>query len=217
MVYLRSMRLLSNGLVIPSCVLVGALLAGCSSDSRVIRMCESSKTRSLDLSSQSALGFSGAQLKEQVVGDYQLTATKQDKTEFALTLSVTSNADRAEETDAGESSSLACPSTLKIQAHFELAGEAGELEGAWDGLVVGSRSSAEPEGVAARGEATVARASFASLPSESRAKSYSFSTSLPTADISGSLAELVDSGGGGQTHPTENSLILATWGDQGQK
>lgn len=212
MVNLRSMRLLPYRLVIAGLVCAATPLSGCGVDRPVIRLCEPSKTSSLNASAQSVFGFSGAQLMEQAVGDYDVSATRQAQAAFPVRLSVASTADRADQIDAGPNASLACPSTLRVQAHFELAGKAGELEGAWDGVIVGSRSSGAA-GITVRGQATVARGDFTLLPPDSHATSYSFDTTLGSTPISGSLEELVLAGSPGQEHSTVSPMFLATWGN----
>jgi hypothetical protein len=200
------MRVLSYGLV----VIAELWVIGCGVDSPVIRICEPSQRRSLDLSAQSALGFSGKQLTEQAVGSYDVTATRGDAT-FPATLKVTSDATTANETDAGKTASMSCPSTLEAQAHFELTAAAGELEGAWDGRIIGSRESSAQGGFTVRGEATVARGEFTSLPSDFSAGSFSFYTNLGASDVSGSLLEIVEPGKPGSSNPTPTAKTVATW------
>lgn len=199
----RSLRVFSNGLVILATAVGAALSIGCYVDRQAIKTCSAPAT-SLGMSTQSQLGVSGDELKELATGDYTVMATGSDGESFALQLRVSSSADRAEQRfGQNEPPSLACPSTLRIQGHFQMTG--GELVGSWDGDIIASKVTSAAGNISTRGEATVARASFTMLPSAAAAPRFSFGTTL------GATAINVEPGGPGEVHSTESPLYLAIW------
>jgi hypothetical protein len=195
--------------------LVGLVLSGCS-ERRVIRTCEASRTRTLDSTAVSPLGISGAELKALVDGVITVIAVDQAQVPFSLTLTVTSDPQHAEETDAGFEESLTCPSQLEIAARFELTSDTGSLAGSGEGFVRMMRPGTLEGGVVVLGLAAIPRENFSRIPDGSQAPTYRLATTLAAPNLHGSLTEASEEGdpGKGQPTPTQSGLVLARWGGQ---
>jgi hypothetical protein len=189
-------------------------LGGCSDKPVGVWDCQATHA-SLDMASTSQLGFSGNELREAAVGNYDMMAVGPDGGSFKLLLTVESAAVNADEqVHTGADQGAGCRTRLRIAAHFRVTSDTADLQGEWDGVLDGTPDGA-PSGIGVWGEAAMARAAFEHLPSASKAAKFSFGSSLGSdaARVQGMISEVIEPVDDGEQHPTGSPLILASWGD----